>query len=117
MRHTVWLPTFGFKLRFNVARRYIVVDQHEIMAVVEDYIADSDDEDPAPSEQAYLNARSYEPARDVPAKCTHTLDASIKGLSMNELLERLSVPLEFQKAQLAAQLCESVAPGVMPIER
>jgi hypothetical protein len=77
MRHTVWLPTFGFKLRFNVAKRYIVVDQHERMAVVEDYIADSDDEDPAPSEQAYINARRCEPARDVPAKCTHTLDASI----------------------------------------
>ncbi|KAJ9104629.1 hypothetical protein QFC21_002127 [Naganishia friedmannii] len=77
------------------------------MAVVEDYIADSDDEDPAPSEQAYLPAKSYPPAPHVPAaKRTDTIDANIKGLPIQGLLERLSVPVAFQQAALEAQLSD-----------
>lgn len=66
------------------------------MAVVEDYIPDSDDEDvqrpPTPAPE--------EPARPVE-------EQSIKGSSVSDLVERLHVPPEFGDAFKASQLRKS----------
>lgn len=77
-----------------------------IMAVVEDYVPDSDDEDVA---------QSPPPPRPIPAESVKQQlpnGDSTKGSSIPDLVGRLRVPDEFKDTAKASELCESMAMSI-----